>query len=125
MMKPSPSLASGTPWQPPGGGRVNLGNPVALERYCFSFRIPRVTGQPGKDGFRVHFDGPSPRSFDMDVSLEALRGIHHVWDSHLSTIKSPSARLDACLRLIVDDSHAETPARMPLLFPGERVQSRT
>jgi hypothetical protein len=45
----------------------------------------------------------------MDVSLEALRGIHHVWDSHLSTIKSPSARLDACLRLIVDDSHAETP----------------
>lgn len=88
--------------------------------------IPHTEGEPGTAAFRVDFDYYNRRwesKNDVDqcvtdpaTALELLRKARADWDSHLSKIASPSARLQVCLEVLYRD---DVGGECPFLFSGD------
>jgi hypothetical protein len=105
------------------GERVDIDS-AFLQNY-FGRTILSHTDLPTLDlGFSlVEMEDPWVRD---DVSeknlLHYFRNVRRAWDAHMSTIKCPSARLNACLHVLINYCSRNSPDgnenQLPLLFPG-------
>jgi hypothetical protein len=93
--------------------------------------IPIARGDPGTKHFRIDFcfsdimaTWNSEHSVrDPYVALEMLRHARNAWDEHMSTLPSPSERLQACLEILHSDDVMNHPPftnfTRPFLFVGK------